>query len=337
MDASRLDQETVERLLAGSSDGAQTAPPALVRFLDAVRAGPDAGELDGEAAAVAAFRASIPAIGRAAGAPGRRPAAGVPGRRPAAGVPGLRPAAGVLGRRRAAGRPAAGGRPARRFAGLLGVKLAVATLAASLTGGVALAAVTGNLPGATRDEAPPVGVSTGTRPTAASTPPGRPSRPVPGPTVGAPDPSAPAGLCAAYRAVAGAERRRALGTPAFAGLVAAAGGPDRVVGYCAALLDGTGAPTGSGTPTPGDPSGRPEHPTGGPPTGVVPTPAPSGPPAGTVRPPTAPATGPLVSPTADTARTPAGPGSDTARTPGGPGADRTPDDAAPDPTGRRAG
>ncbi|GHJ12797.1 hypothetical protein [Micromonospora sp. AKA38] len=322
MDASRLDQETVERLLAGSADGAQTAPPALVRFLDAVRAGPDVGELDGEAAAVAAFRASIPTIGRAAGVPELRPAAGAPGRRPAA------------------GRPAAGGRPARRFAGLLGVKLAVATLAASLTGGVALAAVTGNLPGTTRDEAPPVDTttSTGTRPTAASTPPGRPSRPIPGPTVGAPDPSAPAGLCAAYQAVAGAERRRALGTPAFAGLVAAAGGPDRVVGYCAALLDGTGAPTGSGTPTPGDPSGRPEHPTGGPPTGVVPTSAPSGPPAGTARPPTAPATtGPLVSPTADTARTPGGPGSDAARTPGGPGPDRSPDDAAPDPTGRRAG
>ncbi|GAB3062320.1 hypothetical protein [Micromonospora schwarzwaldensis] len=318
MDAPRLDQETVERLLAGSAGGARTAPPALVRFLDVVRSVPDAGELDGEAAAVAAFRAVRSTT----------PAAG-----PAARAIGLRPAAVTAGRPAGAGRRAAGDRPARRFAGLLGVKLAVATLAASLTGGVALAAVTGNLPGTSRHEAPPVGTTTGARPTAGSPHPARPGRPATGPTAGAPDPSSPAGLCAAYRAVTGTARRRALDAPAFAGLVAAAGGAERVADYCAALLDGP-TPTGSGTPSPGDPSARPELPTGGPPTGDLPTSPPAGPPVGTARPPTVPATaGPLVSPTGvepstDTDRTPAGRGT---------GADRTPGDTAPDPTGRRAG
>ncbi|MFI2711386.1 hypothetical protein ACH495_14790 [Micromonospora sp. NPDC018662] len=337
MDAPRLDQETVERLLAGSSSGAQTAPAALVKFLDVVRAAPGAGELDGEAAAVAAFRAVRATTSAARDASERRPAAVTAGRGPVADATERRPAAVTAGRGPVAGRRGAGDRPARRFAGLLGAKLAVATLAASLTGGVALAAVTGNLPGATGDEAPPVGITTGARPTAAPTPPARPSRPATGPRAGAPDPSSPAGLCAAYRAVPEIERRRALNAPAFAGLVTAAGSAGRVPGYCAALLDGS-APAGSGTPTPGDPSERAEHPTGGPPGGVLPTPGPAGPPAGTARPPTATATaGPLVSPTGiepttEAARTPAGPGS---------GADRTPGDDALDPagpgTGGRAG
>ncbi|MDG4750485.1 hypothetical protein O7630_06025 [Micromonospora sp. WMMD718] len=205
MDASGLDQETVERLLVGRSGDTPTAPPGLAAVLDAVRAAPGTGELDGEAAAVAAFRAAR-----------------------------------WMRRRRGA-----------RF----GVRVAVAALAASLTGGVALAA-TGNLPRAARPAAPPVV-------TAPPAPSARPSPPAGSPAPRTPHPSSPPGLCVAYRAVAEPERGRALATPAFSGLVAAAGGHDRVPDYCAGLLgdDPPGKAGGRG----GGRSAHPVHPSGGPP------------------------------------------------------------------------
>ncbi|MCZ7438644.1 hypothetical protein O7598_19695 [Micromonospora sp. WMMC241] len=306
MDAPRLDQETVERLLDGSRGGVHTAPPTLVRCLDAVRAGPRSGELDGEAAAVAQFRAARASLA------GRQPAV-VPVRRPAVGAGG-----------------GSDDRPARRVATLLGVKVALATLAATLTGGVALAAVTGNLPGAGRGEAPPSDRTTSTAAapsTTGSAPTAHPTRPAGGPTAGAPDLSTPAGLCLAYRAVGEAERGRALAAPAFAGLVAAAGGADRVPGYCTGLLAGSGSPGPAGPPSGSGPTGHPA----GPPTG---TPAPSVPDPGTGGPPSDTAT-----PTSGAARTPGEPTPGARRTPAGRGSGtaRPPTDGVPTPGGPPTG
>ncbi|QLQ35006.1 hypothetical protein [Micromonospora robiginosa] len=300
MDASRLDEETVERLLDGSRGGGSAGPRALVECLDAVRAGPRPGELAGEAAAVTEFRAARAAahvgVGQAAGGSVRRPTADV-------GVD---------------------GRPARRLATLLSVKLAGAALIATLTGGVALAAATGTLPGTTWDETPSADRTTaGAPPTSGPPRTARPTHPGTGPTAGAPDLSTPAGLCVAYRAVTEGERGRALDAPAFAGLVAAAGGPARVPGYCTALLDASGSPVG---PT-GRPSGGPPT---GPPTRSVPDPGTGGPPSGTAAPESSAARTPAA-PTAGTARSPAGRQSGSARPPGHsvPGSN--------EPTGRRAG
>ncbi|MBU8859862.1 MULTISPECIES: hypothetical protein [unclassified Micromonospora] len=210
MDAPGLDQETVERLLAGRSGDRSSAPPGLVAVLAAVRTAAGTGELDGEAAAVAAFREA---------------------------------------------------RRARRHRRVrFGVRVAVAALAASLTGGVALAA-TGNLPHAARPAAPPV--------TASPTPSARPSPPAGSPAPRTPHPSSPPGLCLAYRAVAEPQRGRALSTPAFSDLVAAAGGRDRVPDYCAGLLGGDPPGKADGTRR----GGRTEHParpSGGPPGGTPP-------------------------------------------------------------------
>ncbi|MFI5836292.1 hypothetical protein ACIA5A_21715 [Micromonospora sp. NPDC051300] len=307
MDASGLDQETVERLLDGSHPGVPAAPLALVQCLDAVRAGPRSGELDGEAAAVTHFRAARAAhvgVGRVAGGSARR-----------------RP-----------GEVGADGRPTRRLATLLSVKLAGAALIATLTGGVALAAATGSLPGTPRDETPPPDRTTGTTSTTAAPPTGgpvrsaRPTRPGTGPTAGAPDLSTPAGLCVAYRAVTEAERGRALDAPAFADLVAAAGGPARVPGYCAALLDASGSPV---TPSPTGPTVLPNGPPTAPPTRGGPDPGTGGPPSGT------------PAPESGAARTPGDPEGDTARSPAGrlSGSPRRPGHSVPEsdePTGPRA-
>ncbi|MFG1677117.1 hypothetical protein [Micromonospora sp. NPDC049282] len=288
MDAPRLDQETVERLLDGSPYGAPAAPPVLVRFLGAVRAAPRPAELDGESAALAEFRAAraaASAAGSTADLADHQPTAASARRQPAGAGGG------------------ADDRPARRFATLLGAKVAVAALAATLTGGVALAAATGNLPGDTRGEAPPAGPTTAGAPaTTGSAPTAHPTHPATGPTAGAPDLSSPAGLCVAYRAVGEGGRGRALAAPAFAGLVAAAGGPARVPGYCAGLLHGSDSP------------GAGEADRTGPPTGGVPDPGTGGPPSGA-----APASG--------AARTPNGPPSRAARTPG----------AGRSPAGHRSG
>ncbi|MET7471102.1 hypothetical protein ACFYON_21170 [Micromonospora sp. NPDC005686] len=222
MDASGLDQETVERLLAGRSGDAPSAPLGLVAVLAAVRTAPGAGELDGEAAAVAAFHAA------------RR----------------------VRRRRRF------------RFA----ARVAVSALAATLTSGVAIAA-TGNLRPATRPAAPPAV-------TAPPTPSARPSPPAGTPARRTPQPSAPPGLCVAYRALAETERGRALAAPAFTDLVAAAGGRSRVPDYCAGLLGDTDPPGRAGTRGGGRPA-PPVRPSGGPPQVDVPAPGHAGRPAGT--------------------------------------------------------
>lgn len=246
MNGHRMDQETVERLLVGPAADAQDGPDALVRFLAAVRAAPRPHELSGEGAALEAFR--MAQAGDAV--------------------------------------PVTVSRPERRLrAGLLGAKLALGALLATATGGVALAAVTGHLPG-------PLGGGGGADTTASPstgadgrpTPTTAPTTPAVDPTHRPASPAALAGLCTAFRAEGG-DRGRALETSRFADLVAAAGGRKQVAGYCDNLLDGKGKPNGPGaepTQRPGaEPServtGRPEQTPGKPSADVAPTTRPAQP------------------------------------------------------------
>ncbi|MFI2648441.1 hypothetical protein [Micromonospora fulviviridis] len=249
MNGHPMDQETVERLLVGPAADAQDGPEALVRFLAAVRAAPRPHELSGEGAALQAFRTA----------------------------------------QAGAAVPMTVSRPERRLrAGLLGAKLALATLLATATGGVALAAVTGHLPGplgggggADTTASPSAGPDGRPTPTGG---PSHPTTPAPAPTGRPGSPSALSGLCSAYRAKNGADRGRALETPPFADLVSAAGGREKVPGYCDRLLHGQDKPTASGAhPTPPQPSADPTRRTGAQPTIPVtgrPEPAPSSPTAG---------------------------------------------------------
>ncbi|MET8910675.1 hypothetical protein [Micromonospora sp. NPDC004551] len=249
MNGHRMDQETVERLLVGPVTDELDGPQALVRFLAAVRADPHPQELSGEGAAVQAFRRA-------------RAGDAVP-------VPVSRP-------------------PRRLHAGLLGAKLALAAVLAAATGGVALAAVTGNLPGplgggggAPLTPSPGAGTGGPATPTAG---PSHPATPSAAPTDRPGSPSGIAGLCTAYRAKKNADRGHALEAPPFAALVAAAGGPEKVPGYCDALLHGKGKPTSSGTdPTKPQPSEDPTQGTSTRPSTRVtgpPEPTPSSPTAG---------------------------------------------------------
>ncbi|MDO3700082.1 hypothetical protein Q3W71_00115 [Micromonospora sp. C28SCA-DRY-2] len=214
MNAHRMDQETVERLLDGPVVDPQDGPRPLVLLLTAVRAAPRDDELAGEGAAVHAYRRAL------AGTPLDLP-----------------------------GRP-----PQRLTLTAFGVRALVAGIALAATGGVAFAAANGTLPNPLREPAP------------ASAPPSTPSLPAASPG-GSAGPSAPpsgpggpdvaptaalTGLCRSYREVAD-NPGRALDNPAFAPLVGAAGGKDRVDGYCDRAL---GGPPGQSR-SPGAPTDRP--------------------------------------------------------------------------------
>ncbi|MFC8616184.1 hypothetical protein ACFT9M_07175 [Micromonospora purpureochromogenes] len=225
MNAHRMDQETVERLLVGPVVDPHDGPEPLVRLLTAVRAAPHPGELRGETAAMHAFRSA-------------RAGAALP-------------------------TPS----PARSFslARLAGLKVALAGLAVAATGGVALAAATGTLPGPL-DRAPVAPPSAGPQSTTPPTTAGPGGSPAPSSVK--PEPSRPTpaasilGLCRAYRAAAGDNPGRALDNPAFAGLVTRAGGRDEVAGYCERVVRDTGpsAPPSAVHPTPtGRPTGRPSR------------------------------------------------------------------------------
>ncbi|GAA4564045.1 hypothetical protein GCM10023176_09310 [Micromonospora coerulea] len=242
MNAHRMDQETVERLLVGPAADRPDGPEALVRLLTAVRVAPRPHELTGEPAALAAFRAA-----------------------------------------RAGSLPAPAARPERRIlAGLLGAKVAVAALlAAAATGGVALAAATGNLPGSQGDNtqattAPSTSAGLDPSPTGGSD-----VSPTPGAGPAGRGTASPAilGLCTAYRAEESDNRRRALENSRFADLVSAAGGREKVPDYCDRLLDAGAEPATarpSATDRPGhEPTGRatnqPERSPATPPVTEVPT------------------------------------------------------------------
>ena len=222
-----LDEETVERLLAGDLPPSQV-PPGYARvaaLLAATTAPPTPEELGGQAEVLAELRAVT------------RPwRAAVHTRR-----------AGAHTRR--AARP-----PRRRWAGL-----AAAALVGALVTSGAAAAATGNLPGPVRDVARNIldtagggGPGTATMPAPApashaSTPgsiqAGQSTRPTgatgSGPaTTGAaaaPNPNLE-GLCQAYLSSKGAEQGKKLDSAAFEALVRAAGGKEKVQDYCQSLL-----------------------------------------------------------------------------------------------------
>ncbi|MFC0033013.1 hypothetical protein ACFFMM_26145 [Micromonospora chaiyaphumensis] len=205
------DRAESERLLDAARAGSppQAAADPLAHLLAAAAAPGTAAELVGEERALAAFRAAR-----------------------------VDPA------------PAVAPRPRHRFR----VGAVLAGVAAAATAGVAFAAVSLD-PGP--EPAPPPaptapghgtgGPSTGAGDPGTSgvtpsgaTPGGVPSTaPTPGASGGSGKPASAgklAGQCGAYLAKSDAQRAKALESPGFADLVAAAGGPERVEGYCLALV-----------------------------------------------------------------------------------------------------
>ncbi|GAA4242992.1 hypothetical protein GCM10022255_000170 [Dactylosporangium darangshiense] len=154
---------------------------------------------------------------------------------------------------------------------LLTVKAAaIATIVVG--GGVALAATTGALPNPLNNHANPAASAGLSRASA------DPSASHHGASSADPSPSL-VGLCHAYTAGAGAEHGKALENPAFGALITAAGGKDKVDGYCTHVLASPSAtarpgnqpsehPTEANTDHPtGAPTGTPSHhPTGRPST-----------------------------------------------------------------------
>ncbi|MFJ4778853.1 hypothetical protein [Streptomyces sp. NPDC088762] len=230
----RIDQRTAEQLLGRGPATSTGGHDALARLLSAAAAPAAEGELAGERAALAAFRAARLA---------RDP------------VPQPHP------RRRPMRTPTAK---------LLGAKVA-AVAAATALGGVAVAAGTGHLPaglggGPARSEPRPA-VTSSPAPSGAVPPAvtGRSTTSVPADLVE---------LCRAYLQAIGDDPGRTPAQERFAVLVAAAGNPENVPRYCAPALDATtgGQSPGPTAPTGRPPAGRPSgHPTPGAGTGNRPT------------------------------------------------------------------
>jgi hypothetical protein len=109
----------------------------------------------------------------------------------------------------------------------------LAIFATITVGGLAFASTTGIIPG-------PFNQSPGISPTTGeSSNPGRSRASTAGAPSAEPSPTghaaALAGLCTSYLAKDAQARSKALDTPPYAGLVAAAGGPDKVEAYCVQL------------------------------------------------------------------------------------------------------
>ncbi|MEV6713379.1 hypothetical protein AB0M48_15210 [Lentzea sp. NPDC051208] len=135
------------------------------------------------------------------------------------------------------------------LANLLAVK--IAGVAALTAGGIALAAAAGTLPGQQREEpTTPAGTTTvvsTTSATTAATSKGPEQKPD---NSASPSPSLK-GLCQAYTAGAGSEHGKSHDNPAFSALITAAGGAERVPGFCADLL---GEKPGKSDHAPGKPT-----------------------------------------------------------------------------------
>lgn len=243
----RLDRRTAEQLLRGAP---ADAPDALAGLLAAAAAPPRDGELGGEPAAMTAFFEAVQHVN--------------------------------------APQPRSPSMIKSISAKLLTAKVAAVVAALFAAGGVAAAAVTGALPlpgsdapaapSASTHAQPPAGASDAatTHAPAGTRPSDHPS-PSPSPSL--------VGLCHAYSAGDKAEHGKALESPAFAELIAAAGGKSGVDGYCDTVLKDEASKPVHTTASPGAPadpgnsdSGKdhatvPTHPTGAPET------HPSGPPA----------------------------------------------------------
>ncbi|WP_446215399.1 hypothetical protein [Micromonospora sp. IBHARD004] len=240
------DRAESERLLDTARDGRPPAAAAdpLRHLLAAAAAPANPGELSGEEQALAAFRAA-----RAAPAP-------APARAP------------------------------RRRRLRAGAVAWVAGLATTATAGVAFAAVSLDAP--EEPTPPPASTTPGSSGGDSSPSPTRGADPTgsdPGASGAAPS-GAPgtigagpgrsagtaklAGLCRAYLARSAAQRAQALETPAYADLVTAAGGAERVEDYCLRLVP-EASPTSSPSPraarstrpTPAAPTGKPSTDTDG--------------------------------------------------------------------------
>jgi hypothetical protein len=234
-----LDDETVERLLAGQLSPAQ-APPGyaeVAALLAATAAPATPDELAGQAAALAELRAAT------------------------------RPGRAVVGFRRAA-RP-----PRRRRVGLV-----AAALAGALVTGGAAAATTGNLPAPVRQVARSIlGSVDGAEPAVPGVQPAPGSTPgSAGATSGpqGPQPTAAAGhgpgstaagtapgqdrrgLCQAYQAGKGAEQGDKLDAASFQALAELAGGHAKIAPYCERLLAGGDKPNKDKNPGPPDDPGQ---------------------------------------------------------------------------------
>jgi hypothetical protein len=157
-------------------------------------------------------------------------------------------------------RPVLGSRLTRH----LPVKVAAAAAAVVALSGVAAAAVTGTLPAVFGGGTPPAGPTS-----SVATP-----LTAPGGDTGVPP--AVLRLCQAYTDAPRAESSRKLDDPAFGALVDAAGGKDKVPGYCA--HPPSGGPPGSKPDTSAG-NGPGSRPGGPPPAGHGDTPAPTATPA----------------------------------------------------------
>jgi hypothetical protein len=237
----KINRAAAERLLRGEPADPRH-PDDLLAVLFAQAAAPaKAAERAGEEAAVAAFRDARSADAfRDARSAMAGPGAG------SAGAP-------HVSRRGDDARAAARYRPwlsraTRRWV-RHPVQLAAVALTATAAGGIALAAGT-----VTRSPDPahtPPGSSVTASQPAGTASVGRRPGGAPGGTAD----GSPVGLCRAYKAGAGDAAGRALDSPAFTSLVKAAGGKDKVPGYCAAVL----APDSGAGKDPARPSARPRR------------------------------------------------------------------------------
>ncbi|MBY8874770.1 hypothetical protein K7640_23355 [Micromonospora sp. PLK6-60] len=123
----------------------------------------------------------------------------------------------------------------RGLAGRWGVRIGAAVLAVTATGGVAYAAATGTLPTPLRP-GPATGPAPSVTPQRPTATPGDPATPPPFASAGPSHPEVDRGLCRSYRAHLRAGPKGNLDSPAFDRLVDAAGGRDRVAGYCDRVL-----------------------------------------------------------------------------------------------------
>lgn len=216
----KINRAVAERLLRGEPAESHDRLAVLLATVAACRPGPAEQGLAGEDAAVAAFRAAR--------------------------------SAGTLSQARGPGRTrsAASGRNHARWV-RHPVQLAVVAVTITTAGGIALAAGTAyrsptHAPGsasATESKEPGRATSTG--------------RASVKPPAGTPEPSM-TGLCRAYMASVRTAPGKALDNPAFASLIRAAGGKDKVAGYCASVPESKPGKRNRGRPP--APQKRPKPP-----------------------------------------------------------------------------
>lgn len=251
----KINRAAAERLLNGEPADPRLPRDPLAVLLAYAAAPAQEGELAGEEAAVAAFRGATPAGAltstMALPTAGRAYSANRAGSaRPLAAAPDA-----AEQERPRQFRPA---RKALRHPMEVAV---LAALTATAAGGIALAAGTAGPFRAPPDRGSAEATATLSNPAGTGKPgAGRTGSPA------SPHPST-VGLCQAYTAGAGSAQGKMLDNPAFSSLIEAAGGKEKVAGYCARVLadrpgkhkgkgrdKGKGRPSAKPTPTHADPS-----------------------------------------------------------------------------------